>query len=57
MSPSACAAFCGTVIAFPNIVMLRYVAPSTTVPLAFSPRIAGRSVPPDPYPPRSASLT
>ncbi len=56
VAPAVCSAFCGTVIAFPAVVVFSSVPAEKLAPTGE--RIAiGRADPPDPYPPRSIVLS
>jgi hypothetical protein len=57
MTPSACAAFCGTVIALPTIAVVYDVGSVATMTFAGGPNTTGRTIPPDPHPPRPAYLS
>ena len=56
LAPAVCSAFCGTVIAFPVVVVFFAVPAEILTPTGE--RIAvGRAEPPDPYPPRPIVLS
>jgi hypothetical protein len=57
MTSAACSAFCGSFVALPSIEPV--FEPTSAEPLrAFAgPPAAGRTIPPDPYPPRPAVLS
>ena len=56
LAPAVCSACCGTVIAFPAVVVLFAVPAEILTPTGE--RIAvGRAEPPDPYPPRPIVLS
>lgn len=57
MTPSACCAFCASVIAFPAMAEAYSVGPVATMTFAASSNVTGRTILPDPHPPRPAYLS
>src|SRR5262249_19805707 len=51
LAPAVCSAFCGTVIAFPAVVVF-FAVPAEILTPAAERIVIGRADPPDPYPPR-----
>ena len=56
LAPAVCSAFCGTVIAFPVVVVF-FAVPAEILTPASEQIAVGRAEPPDPYPPRPIVLS
>ncbi len=57
MAPSACSAYCGSVMALPATVVALDSPPADIFAPAVRPAATGHAFPPDPYPPRSVVLS
>ena len=56
MAPAACSAFCGTITALSLALVAYNPVPAETVGPRIAVAASGLSIPPDPYPPRPASM-
>jgi hypothetical protein len=57
VAPSACSAFCATVISLPSVALVLDVVPAETLDPATALHSTGHADPPDPYPPRPSILS
>jgi hypothetical protein len=56
LSPTACSALCGSVIAAPLLNVVLFAVPAEILSPTAGSRAIGRTDPPDPYPPRRISV-
>jgi len=57
LAPAACSAFCSAVFVLPAVTVDLYAVPAEPLKPTTGPDSIGRTVPPDPYPPRPAILS
>jgi len=57
MTPAACSAYCGAIVAFPFLIVAYHPVPAETVEPRTLPAGTGHAAPPDPYPPRPTGMS